>query len=48
MSNKTTNVKVRVDEAIATKLAKLAAAGERSVGGEIRLAIREHIKRNGK
>ena len=38
-------VTVLVDEQLREQIATLARANERSVGAEVRVAIREHLKR---
>ena len=40
-------VTVLVDEELREQIATLARANERSVGAEVRVAIREHLKRTG-
>ena len=35
----------KVDDELATRLEQLAAASERTLSGEIRLALREHLAR---
>lgn len=40
---RTSDLRVRVDEATAQRLAERAKANERSVAAEIRFAIREHL-----
>ncbi len=40
-------VAARVPVEVAERLARLAAAGDRSISGEIRRALREHIEAEG-